>query len=1053
MNKLILFLVCVFFATQNLLAQVSLTGTTSYSQTFDNLTTAGLPAGWAVFTSATSTTLGNPATFSTSAVSWATATGNFRNVASSNNGTLTSSSSASAQASAPDRALGVRQTGSFGDPGAAFAVQLSNTTGFQDFKLSLKLQSLDAGSPRKTTWAIQYGIGSAPTTFNTVATQEIGGSTFTNNTINYDFGLYLDNISEPVWIRVVALTASAGSGNRPTTGLDDFVLTYSPFTTDPKTGVLPTALAGMAYTEGSGPSSPSAFTVTARNLTPTTPVTITSPANFAVSTDGTTFTTDPLSLTPAGDGSLSQTVYTRLIAGLATGSYSGTVTISSPEVAQSKTVSLNGTVYPAGPIGPCGTSTLISAIRTAADGVTFTATGVVTSILGTNIYIQDATGGILLYTGTGTTIDLPEFEIGDEIQVTGALTTYNTDRELKDFTACFVKTATPNNPATPVAVTPATLCNNVGKLVTLSNVTTISGTGTFAGNTNYTVSDGTGNVVVRIQNGTNLVGASRPALPVNITGVVSLFNNTCQLLPRSTEDIPGSAPSTASCPEVGTGGTAISLDNTLDVAWWNVEWLGRTGYGPTNEAQQQANVAQQLINMNQDIYCLEEVTDLSALDGIIATLNTGTGKTYARACGEDPSRNPPIYYSHWWDIPEVPGDPSTYAQRVCFVYNTALVTNVTASQILAIPASLSTNAWASNRFPVLMNADVTIGGITKNLKLVGLHAKALADESSYNRRTADFASLKSYLDTTYPNDNVMIMGDYNDDADQSIYIDPVTSATFVSPFSNFVNSPDYKVITKQLSDCKISSTASYPDIIDHLTVSNEILTDGSTPTSGISYIVNSVKKFSPIVGSSTTTSDHFPIGARFQFYGPLPVNLVSFTGQAKEQGIALNWVTAWEKQNQGFDVLKGSTPQNFEKVGYVAGQVTTSAQSVYEFVDKHVQEGQLYYYQLKQKDTDGTSTLSKIIAVRAGANVTDTEPLIYPNPNPGSFTLSAKNLEAATIKLYNTFGAEIPVNVKKEQNSNGFSINTPGQLTPGLYYLRIQNADGTYQNPLKVIIR
>ena len=1037
----------------NLLAQVSLTGTTSYSQTFDNVS-AGLPAGWAVFTNATSTTLGSPASFTTTATSWATSTGSFRNTASADG--LSSSGTVAQQNGSSDRALGVRQTGSFGDPGAAFAVQVENTTGLQDFKLSLKLQSLDASSPRRTTWAIQYGLGSSPTTFYTVATQDIGGSTFSNTTINYDFGLYLDNITQPVWIRVVTLTASANSGNRPTTGLDDFSLTYAPFTTDPKIGVLPTALAGMAYTAGTGPSSPNSFTVTARNLTPTTPVTVTPPANFAVSlsTDAATFTTGPLGLTPANDGTLSQTVYARLIANLTPGAYSGAATVNTPDISQPKSVSLSGTVYPAGATGPCGTSTQIGAIRGSDDGITFTATGVVTSAIGTNSYIQDASGGILLYTGAGTTIDLPEVEIGDEVQVTGVLATYNTERELKNFTTCFVKTSTPNALPTPTPVTVATLCDHKGELVALTNVTIPAGNN-FAGNTNYTVSESAPSsltAVVRVQNGTNLVGATRPTGVISITGVVAVFNNACQLLPRSTDDVPGAVPNAANCPGVGDNG-GIVADNTLDIAWWNVEWLGNTGFGPTNEGQQQANVAQQLANMNQDIYCLEEVCDLSVLDAIISTLNANTGKTYARACGENTSRTPPVYYSHWWDIPEVPGNASTYAQRVCFVYNTAIVSNVTASQILDTPASLRMNNWASNRFPLLMNCDVTLAGITKNIKLVGLHAKSGSDQSSYTRRQADFASLKDYLDTTYPTDNIMIMGDYNDDADQSIYLDAVTSTTVASSFNNFVTASNYTVITKQLSACNISSTASYPDIIDHLTVSNEIITSGATSATAINYITNSTKKFSPIVGSSNTTSDHFPIGARFQFTAALPVDLISFTGQSTEKAVTLNWATSWEKENTGFDVLKGTNAKSFEKIGSVAGNATTSAQSVYEFVDKDVVEGQLYYYQLKQKDVNGRSTLSKIIAVRAGEEAVDATSFVYPNPNLGSFTLSAKNLEATNIKLYNTVGAEIPVNAKKDQTSGGFIINSTSPLAPGLYHLRLQNPDGTYRKSIKVLVR
>ncbi|QDK82933.1 hypothetical protein EXU85_31735 [Spirosoma sp. KCTC 42546] len=858
MFKQLLFVLAFLLVTNTLLAQVSLTGT-SYTETFDGLGSS-LPSSWSIYTGATSTTLGNTATYVSATTAWTSTTGNFRNVAS---GDLGAGSTNTQQNASTDRAIAIRQTGSLGDPGAAFGVKLANTTGLQDFKLSLKLQSLDPSSARTTIWAVQYGLGDSPTSFTTVATQAIGGSTFSNNTVNYEFGFALDNIGQAVWIRVVALTASTGSGSRPTTGLDDFSLSYSPLNNDPRIAVSAVSLPGMTYTAGETPTSSTTFTVAGKNLSPATPVVVSPSANFEVSTSSSSgFTASPLSLTPAGDGSVNQPIYTRLAAGLAAGPYSGTITVNTTEVASSKSVAVSGTVYPAGATGPCGISNPISTIRAATDGVVFKATGRVTSILTTNIYIQDATGGILLYTGTGTTIEIPELSVGDEIQVAGELATYQTDKELKNFTGCFVKTSAANEIPTSTTVSTATLCNHKGELVTLPSVSIVTPAGTtLSGNTTYTLSDGT---QLRIQNGTDLVGATRPSGAVDITGVVSQFNNVCQILPRSTADVPGATANTASCPEVGTGGTAVSLDNTLDIVWWNVEWLGNTGFGPTNEVQQQANVQQQLQAMNQDIYCLEEITDLSKLDAIVATLNTNTGKSYTYTCGANPSRTPAIYYSHWFDIPEVPSDPTTYAQKVCFVYNTAIVTNVSASQILDFPASLSASAWASNRFPLLMSCDVTINGIKKPLKLVGLHAKSGSDASSYSRRIADFNSLKSYLDTTYPTDNVLIMGDYNDDVDQSIYIDATTSTTNITSFSALSTSPDYTVITRQLSNCNISSTASYPDIIDHLTISNEISTNGAFPASGIQYVQNSVKAIRPITGG-TTTSDHFPVTARFLF--------------------------------------------------------------------------------------------------------------------------------------------------------------------------------------------
>ncbi len=501
----------------------------------------------------------------------------------------------------------------------------------------------------------------------------------------------------------------------------------------------------------------------------------------------------------------------------------------------------------------CSKSTAISLVRGGTIGNIYTITGRVISNIGANVYVQDASGGILLYTGTGTTAAIPyPLNIGDEVQITGVYALFNTEAELKNIT-CFELTTSPNVTPTPKVVTTATLCANQGQLVTLNRISISSPAGTtFTGNTNYTLSDGT---IMRVQAGTDFVGGTRPTGAVNITGVVGYFNGVCQLLPRFVTDVPGSIIN-PTCMGVGTGGASISTSNTLDVSWWNVEWFGNTDptLGPTNDAQQQTNVGLQMQAMQSDVFCLEEICDISKLDQQIAILNSATGKTYAKQCGSQ-------YYSHWFDIPENPADPKTFAQKVCFVYNTAVITNVSASQILTPPAAGNSN-WASGRVPLLMNCDATINGVTKNLKLVGLHAKSGADAASYNRRQTDFAALKTYLDTTYPTDNVMIMGDMNDDADNSIY---TTGGPNPSSFNNFnLATTQYSTLTKQLSDCNISSTASYPDIIDHLIVSNEIGVDGTPVPSGINYVPNSVKASRPIVGG-TLTSDHFPVTARFTF--------------------------------------------------------------------------------------------------------------------------------------------------------------------------------------------
>ncbi|MBL7744867.1 MAG: endonuclease [Chitinophagaceae bacterium] len=211
-------------------SQISLSGS-NYSQDFDGIG-SGLPAGFRVSSNATASALGTAATFTNiidANSPWNSTTSGWKNVASADG--LISSSNGATQAAHTDRSVGIRQSGSVADPGAALEMQLANTTGFGAFTLSFKLQSLDITSPRITTWRVDYGVGTTPSAFTQVATVPVaittGGSTFTNTTVTVSFGNSLDDISQNVWIRITSLTAATGSGNRATTGIDDISLSYS----------------------------------------------------------------------------------------------------------------------------------------------------------------------------------------------------------------------------------------------------------------------------------------------------------------------------------------------------------------------------------------------------------------------------------------------------------------------------------------------------------------------------------------------------------------------------------------------------------------------------------------------------------------------------------------------------------------------------------------------------------------------------------------------------------------------------------------------------------
>jgi hypothetical protein len=208
-------------------AQFTLTGT-NYTQNFNTISN-GLPSGWSVRTNATATGLGITTTFNNDPVSWATQTGQFGNAAGTTNNLVAAASGAETstqQGSFTNRCPSIRQTAAFGDPGAAFVFQIANTAGFSNLAFSVDLNMLSVQN-HSTTWTVDYAVGDSPSSF-TLLGINIDPGVFGTTTQTYSLGADANNQSQNVWIRIVALSASAGtSGSRDTFGIDNFSLSWT----------------------------------------------------------------------------------------------------------------------------------------------------------------------------------------------------------------------------------------------------------------------------------------------------------------------------------------------------------------------------------------------------------------------------------------------------------------------------------------------------------------------------------------------------------------------------------------------------------------------------------------------------------------------------------------------------------------------------------------------------------------------------------------------------------------------------------------------------------
>lgn len=112
----------------------------------------------------------------------------------------------------------------------------------------------------------------------------------------------------------------------------------------------------------------------------------------------------------------------------------------------------------------------------------------------------------------------------------------------------------------------------------------------------------------------------------------------------------------------------------------------------------------------------------------------------------------------------------------------------------------------------------------------------------------------------------------------------------------------------------------------------------------------------------------------------LPIELVDFKASAKRNSILLNWETATEIQNKGFEIQRSisNRPSEFTPIAWVDGQGDSEMAQRYDFEDTGVEMGVLYYYRLRQVDEDGTESFSNIVSGKVEAF--DQKVDIFPNP-------------------------------------------------------------------------
>jgi hypothetical protein len=171
----------------------------------------------------------------------------------------------------------------------------------------------------------------------------------------------------------------------------------------------------------------------------------------------------------------------------------------------------------------------------------------------------------------------------------------------------------------------------------------------------------------------------------------------------------------------------------------------------------------------------------------------------------------------------------------------------------------------------------------------------------------------------------------------------------------------------------------------------------------------------------------------------VPVELTSFTATANENEVVLNWSTATETNNQGFEVQKSFNGE-FETIAFVNGHGTTTESQTYLFSDKNVNVGS-YSYRLKQVDFDGSFEYSDVVEIDVLAPAVFALDQNYPNPfNPSTkitFQLAVES--KVSLKVFNVLGQEVANLLNSNVLAGSHNVNfDASSLNSGVYLYRIE---------------
>jgi hypothetical protein len=169
-----------------------------------------------------------------------------------------------------------------------------------------------------------------------------------------------------------------------------------------------------------------------------------------------------------------------------------------------------------------------------------------------------------------------------------------------------------------------------------------------------------------------------------------------------------------------------------------------------------------------------------------------------------------------------------------------------------------------------------------------------------------------------------------------------------------------------------------------------------------------------------------------------PVELISFTAQTGDNEVTLNWSTATETNNSGFEIQRMLHEGEYKAIAFIPGYGTTTEKHNYIYIDENLNAGK-FKYRLKQIDFDGSFEYSPEVEVTLLLKFSLEQN--FPNPfNPS--TVISYELPVGgnvTLKVFDILGKELTTLVNQFKPAGKFKVEFNAKALPGgVYFYRIQ---------------